>query len=80
MIDMVSNIEERGIFDTGEYMVIHVDLEAFHENKPVRYFQSKLSFSYLFDPINNFNRKCKMYCFRHEMLRGFLIHVRISVM
>ena len=50
MIDMVSNIEERGIFDTGEYMVIHIDLEAFHENKPARYFQSKLPFSCIIWP------------------------------
>ena len=39
MIDLVSNIEERGIFDTGEYMVIHTDLEAYNKDKHMRYFQ-----------------------------------------
>ena len=43
MIDMLTNLEERGLFDTGEYMLIHTDFETFDMNRPLKYFQRKSS-------------------------------------
>ena len=41
MIDMLTNLEERGLFDTGEYMLIHTDDKTLDMNQPLKYFQSK---------------------------------------
>ncbi len=42
LVDMMSNLEARGLLATGEYIVIHTDLATFDTNhNPLKYFQRK---------------------------------------
>ena len=42
MVEMVHELDERGLLSSGEYMVIFVDQSSFTTN-PIKYFQSKYS-------------------------------------
>ncbi|KAI0211265.1 Receptor-type guanylate cyclase Gyc76C [Lamellibrachia satsuma] len=39
MVDMMSNLEYRGLLATGDYVVIHVDLDTFSNVIPLKYFR-----------------------------------------
>ena len=41
MVDMMSNLEHRGLLATGDYVVIHVDLGTFSNIIPLKYFRRK---------------------------------------
>ena len=43
MVDMMDNLEARGLLATGEYIFIHTDLDTFDhkKRKPLKYFRRK---------------------------------------
>ena len=43
MIDMLANLEERGLLASGKYIVIYTHLETFDSIDKLRYFKRKLS-------------------------------------
>ncbi|CAH1793794.1 unnamed protein product [Owenia fusiformis] len=40
MVGLLTNLESRGILDTGEYIVIHIDHKEYDKENPIKYFQS----------------------------------------
>ena len=41
IVDFMGNLYDRGLLDTGEYIVIYVDLNTFDKNDPLKYFLRK---------------------------------------
>lgn len=41
MVDTLSNMEDRGLLSTGQYVLIHVDLGTLDRFDPLKYFKSK---------------------------------------
>jgi len=41
MVDLVTNLYDRGLLDTGEYAVIYIDHMTFDASNPTKYFKRK---------------------------------------
>lgn len=41
VVDLITNLYDRGLLDTGEYIVIYVDLGTFDITYPLKYFKRK---------------------------------------
>lgn len=41
VVDFITNLYDRGLLDTGEYIVIYVDLGTFDITNPLKYFKRK---------------------------------------
>ena len=41
MVDFLIDLNDRGLLDTGEYVVIHVDFDTFDNVDSLKYFKSK---------------------------------------
>lgn len=41
VVDFITNLYDRGLLDTGEYIVIYVDLGTFDITYPLKYFKRK---------------------------------------
>ncbi len=44
MVDMMRNLQDRALLDTGEYIIIYVDPFTFDNVDALRYFRSKFNF------------------------------------
>ncbi|KAJ8318358.1 hypothetical protein KUTeg_003449 [Tegillarca granosa] len=42
IVDIMTNLHDRGLLDTGEYIVIYVDNTIFDPSEPLRYFKHSL--------------------------------------
>ena len=52
VVDLMTNLYDRGLLDTGEYIVIYVDLDTFDSTVPLKYFKSKLSIFTIYIHLN----------------------------
>ena len=57
LIDILSNMEDRGLVDTGDYAVISVDFDTFKTIDRLRYFRRKYSKKNNANGISNFGIK-----------------------
>lgn len=44
VVDLMTNLYDRGLLDTGEYVVIFVDHGMFDAHAPLKYFRRKICF------------------------------------